>query len=711
MTTKIAVPDLSTRPTVEALDVTAADAELAELAALIAAFDQAYHTDDAPLVSDAVYDALRQRNAAIEAKFPLSVRADSPSQRVGAVVSEKFSKITHAIPMLSLDNAFSEEDVTDFIDRIRRFLGLADGAPVAISAEPKIDGLSLSLRYEKGRLVHAATRGDGTVGEDVTTNVRTIPDVPQVLSGADVPRVLEVRGEVYMAKNDFVALNTRQEAEGKDPFANPRNAAAGSLRQLDSRITASRPLKFWAYAWGDVTADGIWPTLTTGAGVLQQFKSWGFPVNDRFSVMDTMGDLMASYTGIETDRADLPYDIDGVVYKVDDLALRERLGFVARSPRWAIAHKFPAEKAITQVNDILIQVGRTGALTPVAILEPVNVGGVLVSRATLHNEDEITRKDIRIGDTVVIQRAGDVIPQVVSVMTDKRTTDSHPFDFPRRCPECGSHAVREADEAVRRCEGGLICPAQAVERLRHFVSRNALDIDGLGEKQVAFLWGQERIKTPADLFTLAARDKTDFALKPLANFEGWGKQSVENLFAAIDAKRQIAFDRFLYGLGIRHVGRTTAALLARTYGSFDAFMAAMTAATNPESDAWQDLLAIDGVGPVMAAALVAFFDEPQNRALMTQLQALLTIEEAVQPDTQDQPLAGLTVVFTGTLEQMTRNEAKARAEALGAKVAGSVSAKTSFIVAGPGAGSKAKKAADLGVEIKSEDDWMQIARG
>lgn len=704
--TKISLPDLAELPDISRLDTTEAVQELEMWATLIKGLDTAYHSADNPVVSDAQYDAYRARNLAIEDAFPHLVRPDSPSRRVGAPVSEKFDKVTHVVPMLSLDNAFSPEDVAEFVARVRRFLGFSDDTPMPLIAEPKIDGLSLSLRYEQGRLVRAATRGDGAVGEDVTNNVRQIKAIPQILTRT-CPDVLEVRGEVYMSKADFVALNARQTSLGKDTFANPRNAAAGSLRQLDSRITADRPLSFWAYAWGEVSTEADWIKTLSGSQILDMFQNWEFPVNDLSGVFDDAEGLMGHYAFIEQTRADLPYDIDGVVYKVDALSLRDRLGFVSRSPRWAIAHKFPAEKATSHIENITIQVGRTGALTPVAELAPVNVGGVLVSRATLHNEDEILRKDIRVGDTVVVQRAGDVIPQVVEVVMEKRPPDSILFSFPQACPICNSPAIREEGEAVRRCTGGLICSAQAVERLRHFVSRNALDIDGLGEKQVKFLWGQDMVKTPADIFTLAARDK--MRLNPLFNYDGWGKTSTENLFAAIEDRRESAFERVLYGLGIRHVGRTTAAVLARSYGSFTTFIDMMHLAADETSEAWADLNNIDGVGPVMAQAIVAFFNDSQNQVLVANLIEQMHITDAVQPDRTQLPLAGQTIVFTGTLEQMTRNEAKARAEALGAKVAGSVSAKTSFVVAGPGAGSKAKKAAELGVEVKSEADWMVLA--
>ena len=701
-------PNLSKLPAIEALNSEQAAEELKTWATVIGELDTAYHTADAPLVDDAAYDSYRQRNQAIEARFPALLRPDSPSRRVGAPVSDKFGKVQHILPMLSLDNAFNPSDVSVFIDRIRRFLGLSDSVPLALSAEPKIDGLSMSLRYENRRLVTAATRGDGTTGEDVTKNIRTIGHIPLVLP-SDAPDLIEVRGEIYMSKADFDTLNTRQTDAGGERFANPRNAAAGSLRQLDSRITAQRPLKFWAYSWGVVTPNDAWSKLKTGNAVLNQFRAWGLPVNTRYPVAHTLEDLMDQYDHMELTRADLPYDIDGMVYKVDDLALRQRLGFVARSPRWAVAHKFPAAQAVTRINAIAIQVGRTGALTPVAELAPVNVGGVVVSRATLHNEDEIQRKDIRVGDKVIIQRAGDVIPQVVSAIEAERHENTIPFEFPSTCPVCGSQAVREPGEAVRRCRAGLACEAQAVECLRHLVSRNALDIDGLGEKQIQFLWEKQLVREPADLFTLAVRDQAPDNLRPLAKYDGWGNISVQKLFAAIESRREIEFDRVLYSLGIRHVGRTTAALLAKTYGNFTGFLSAMQAAQDCQSDARHELNSIDGVGPVMAAALVEFFNHPQSSKVIERFLQQVTVVDAVVMDTASDALSGMTIVFTGTLEQMTRNEAKARAEALGAKVASSVSAKTSFIVAGAGAGSKAKKAADLGIDVKTEQEWLEIA--
>lgn len=696
--------DAADRP-VEDLSEAAAAAELARLAATLAAHNTAYHRDDAPTVSDAAYDALKQRNAAIEARFPHLKRADSPTDLVGAAPSEAFAKVTHAIPMLSLDNAFTPEDVTEFVEGVRRFLRLAAEDEVALVAEPKIDGLSISILYEGGRLVRAATRGDGRTGEDVTRNVRTVGDIPEVLTGTDVPAVLEVRGEVYMARDDFAALNARQAAAERKTFANPRNAAAGSLRQLDPSITAARPLKAWIYAWGAVSDEEAWIAAgSTHMDVLDRFRAWGLPVNDRIARAADVGALLALHAGFEQDRASLPYDIDGVVYKIDRLDWRRRLGAVAKSPRWAIAHKLAAEQAQTKLEDIRIQVGRTGALTPVAHLAPVTVGGVVVARATLHNEDEVARKDVRVGDTVVIQRAGDVIPQVVEVILAERPADSRPFEMPDACPECGSHAVREEGEAVRRCTGGLVCPAQAHERLRHFVGRDAFDIEGLGEKQVRTLREKELIRAPADIFTLAARQQD--SLTKLENLEGWGKTSVAKLYAAIEARRSVPLDRFIFGLGIRHVGLGTARLLARHYEDAERFVAAMAAAGEPGA-AREELLNIDQIGAAVADALAEFMAEPNNRKVVDDLLVQVT-PTPLEAAATASPVAGKTVVFTGTLEVMSRAEAKARAEQLGAKVAGSVSAKTDLVIAGPGAGSKEKKARDLGIEVIDEAGWLAL---
>ncbi len=686
-----------------------ASVELVRLADELARHDGYYYADDAPVISDSEYDALRQRNNEIERLFPELVLDDSPSKRVGAAAQEKFEKVTHSVPMLSLSNAFNDGDVQDFCDRIRRFLGLNENQELAMTAEPKIDGLSASLRYEHGELVVGATRGDGQVGEDVTVNLRTVKDIPHRLHGA-FPDVAEVRGEIYMSHADFIQLNQRQEEAGKPPFANPRNAAAGSLRQLDSTITASRPLKFFAYAWGELPVQS-WDTQMQ---VIDQFSRWGFEVNPLMKRCVDVDEMIRVYRIIEQQRSALGYDIDGVVYKVDRLDWQQRLGFVSRSPRWAIAHKFPAEKATTVLRDIEIQVGRTGQLTPVAKLDPVTVGGVVVSNATLHNADEIARKDVRIGDTVIVQRAGDVIPQIVEVVEGKRPKDSEPYEFPSICPACGSKAVREINPATghedvaTRCTGGLICPAQAVERLKHFVSRNAFDIEGLGAKQIEAFYHEGRVIRPADIFTIKERDSG--SLKKLKDREGWGDLSARNLFEAIDDKRSIGLDRFIFALGIRHIGETTARLLARTYGTIDAVMKAMDEAADEESAAYLELVAIDGIGVVAANALVQFFAEPHNREAVDALLKQVSPQpaEAVAKDT---PVAGKTVVFTGALEKMTRSEAKARAESLGAKVAGSVSAKTDLLVAGPGAGSKLKKAQSLGVEIISEDDWFDLIEG
>jgi DNA ligase (NAD+) len=708
-------------PDIAVLDLTpeAAKAELERLASEIAEHDRRYHQEDAPTISDADYDALRQRNSAIETRFPDLVLADGPSAQVGAAPASGFGKITHRVPMLSLDNAFSDDDVRDFVGRVRRFLKFDPlmGA-LAVTAEPKIDGLSLSLRYEDGKLVYAATRGDGTTGENVTANAKTITDIPQTLAGS-VPDVVEVRGEVYMAHKDFEALNARMVANGGKVFANPRNAAAGSLRQLKSEITASRPLRFFAYAWGEMSA----LPKDTQDGMVAQLAAWGFQINPLMKRCETVEELLAVYHGIEENRAQLDYDIDGVVYKVDRLDLQERLGFVSRSPRWAIAHKFPAEQAWTVLNDIEIQVGRTGALTPVAKLEPITVGGVVVSNATLHNEDYIKGigqdgepirggKDLRKGDTVKIQRAGDVIPQIVDVDLDKRADDAEPYEFPTRCPRCNSHAVREENEktgrkdAVRRCTGGLICPAQATEKLKHFVSRNAFDIEGFGDKQVDAFYQDDLVKTAADIFTLAERDKQ--SLTKLRNREGWGAVSAKNLFEAIDARREIDLHRFIFALGIRHVGEGNAKLLARAYGSWAAFYKAMTEASDLGNEAWAELNGIDGIGHIVADALVEFFAENHNREQLDALLEEVTPKDAEKIDASGSPVAGKTVVFTGSLERMTRDEAKAMAERFGAKVSGSVSKKTDLVVAGPGAGSKLKKASELRIEVISEDDWFEL---
>ena len=685
-----------------------ARAEHARLAAVIATHDAAYHRDDAPTVSDADYDALRRRLTAIESAFPILDTAASPSATVGAKPSEKFATVRHRVPMLSLGNVFADEEVTEFIARVRRFLGLGAEAPLAVTAEPKIDGLSCSLHYAAGRLVGAATRGDGYAGEDVTANVRTVAAIPQTLLGPDIPDILDVRGEIFMTKEDFATLNARQREAGRPAFANPRNSAAGSLRQLDSAITAARSLQFFAYAWGEASS----LPAATQSGMIAAFARFGLPTNPLTQVCDTAEALITRYRAIEALRSTLPYDIDGVVYKVDSLAYQARLGFVSRAPRWAVAHKFPAERATTTLLAIDIQVGRTGSLTPVAKLAPVTVGGVVVENATLHNEDEIRRKDVRVGDTVRLQRAGDVIPQIIEVLLEARPEGAEPFRFPETCPACGSAAIRAIDEktgtadVVRRCTGGLVCPAQAVERLRHFASRNAFDIEGLGDRQIELFYAEGMIRTPSDIFALEERDKA--SPTKLANRDGFGATSVRNLFAAIANRRNITLNRLLYGLGIRHVGETNARRLARHFGTIEALRAAARAGIDAASEGRAELCAIDGLGAVVAEALADFFAEPHNEAELDRLLAVVTVEpmEAVAATS---PVSGQTIVFTGTLEKMTRDEAKARAESLGAKVSGSVSKKTDLVVAGPGAGSKRTKAEELGVRVISEDEWLVLA--
>ncbi|MEM9027438.1 MAG: NAD-dependent DNA ligase LigA [Pseudomonadota bacterium] len=695
-----------------------AAAELARLAREIAYHDERYHGQDAPEISDAAYDALVRANAEIEARFPELVRSDSPSQRVGSAPRDGFGKIRHAIPMLSLANAFSGDDVHDFVARIRRFLSLGDDERLELTAEPKIDGLSIALRYERGRLTQAATRGDGAEGEDVSANIATVKTIPARLNGDDVPDVLEVRGELYLGHKDFRALNAAQEAAGLKVFANPRNAAAGSLRQLDPSVTASRPLQYFAYAWGQVSA---FPAETQ-SGVIAAFSAWGLPTNPLARVCTTPDELIAYHEEIGHERAALDYDIDGIVYKVNRIDLQERLGFVSRAPRWAIAHKYPAEQAETRLLDIDIQVGRTGALTPVAKLEPVTVGGVVVSNATLHNEDEIARKDIRIGDLVRVQRAGDVIPQVLGPVLEHRPENSEPFMFPQFCPKCGSRAEREVDpktgeaDVVRRCTGGLLCPAQAVERLKHFVSRNAVDIEGFGAKQAEFFYETERVTQPADIYTLAGRD-ADFP-EPLATLKGFGKRSVEKLFAAIDSRREISLDRFIFALGIRHVGETTARDLATAFGSWDAFRGTIDQAIQEkvsaspdaaaEGAAYAEISDIDGIGGSVVNALIAFFSERHNVEAVDALLAQVTVQPFERDIATETPVVGKTVVFTGTLERMSRSEAKSQAERLGAKVSGSISKKTDYLVAGAEAGSKLKKAQELGVTVLTEDEWISL---
>lgn len=675
-----------------------AAADLAELARQIAHHDRLYHQQDAPEISDADYDALRARYRALLAAYPHLRPAADPESQVGAAPAAGFAKVTHAVPMLSLANAFTDEDVADFIDRMRRFLQLSDDAEMAIMAEPKIDGLSCSLRYERGRLIVAATRGDGTTGENITANVRTIADVPKELRGA-YPAMVEVRGEIYMNRADFMTLNEQRAAEGEPLFANPRNAAAGSVRQLDSAVSAARPLRFFAYALGDMAGT----RAASQAALRKELAAWGFQLNGPARLCRSAAEILDFYRSIEAQRHALPFDIDGVVYKLDRADWQERLGFVSRSPRWAIAHKFAAEQAETRLRAITIQVGRTGVLTPVAELEPVTVGGVVVSRATLHNEDEIERKDIRVGDIVRVQRAGDVIPQVVAVDAARRPVGAEKFVFPDRCPECGSLAAREEGMAARRCTGGLICPAQAVERLRHFVSRDAFNIEGLGEQKVAELWKDGLLHSPADLFRLGTHRAT------LAEREGWGEKSVDKLLSAIEARRRIGFEKFIFALGIPQVGEATAKLLARHYRDLTAWLAAMQAARLPESPARQDLENIDQIGPLVAQDIVDFFAEAHNLEVIADLSRSVEVEPYTPPQAgAAQTLAGKTVVFTGTLLGMGRAEAKARAEALGAKVAGSVSAKTDLVIVGADAGSKAAKARELGVQVIDEAAWLQI---
>ena len=700
---------------VENLDPKKAAQEAETLSQALSQANQQYYQEDAPQLTDAEFDRLKARLTEIETAFPELLKNSSPTQQVGAAPADGFGKITHAVAMLSLSNAFNDEDVAGFDQSVRKYLGLEGEAPLAFTSEPKIDGLSLSLRYEDGTLVHAATRGDGTTGENVTANARTIADIPQQLTGA--PAILEVRGEVYMSHEDFAALNERQSARGGKVFANPRNAAAGSLRQLDPNITKNRPLRFFAYAWGEVSA----PLADTQFAAIEALSELGFQTNPLTKRHETVEGMIANYNAIAEARAQLGYDIDGVVYKVDDLALQARLGFRSTTPRWAIAHKFPAELAFTTLEAIDIQVGRTGALSPVARLTPVTVGGVVVSNATLHNEDYIAGKDskgaeirggrdIRVGDFVEVYRAGDVIPKIRDVDVSKRADTAVSFEFPTSCPECGSPAVREEGDAVRRCTGGIVCPAQAVEKLKHFVSRAAFDIDGLGSKQVEQFYKDGWVREPAEIFTLRARFGS--GLQQLKNREGWGEKSANGLFDAIDLRRSVPLNRVIFGLGIRHVGEAGAKLLAQTYLSWDAFENAMREASDPQSAAWADLLSIDGVGEVMAQSVVSTFANAVERAAIDRLVAELSIEDMAQIAASDSPVAGKIVVFTGTLTRMSRAEAKAQAEDLGAKVSGSVSAKTDLLVAGAAAGSKAAKAEKLGVEVIDEDAWLTlIGRG
>jgi DNA ligase (NAD+) len=693
-----------------------AKVELMRLALEIEGHDRRYYQDDAPSVTDAEYDALRQRFNTIEKRFPEFVSSDSPSQKVGAAPSGRFKKVRHVVPMLSLDNAFAEEDVLDFVGRIQRFLKLGDNDKIDFSAEPKIDGLSMSLRYEDGELVTAATRGDGAEGEDVTANIRTLEDVPQKLKGRKAPGICEIRGEVYMTKKAFLALNERQKAAGDTIFANPRNSAAGSLRQKDPAITASRPLGFFAYAWGEMSA----MPEDTQSGMIGWFERCGFKTNPLTKLCHSVEQLIAFHRKIEEQRAELDYDIDGVVYKIDRLDWQERLGFVSRTPRWAIAHKFPAERAVTVLRDIEIQVGRTGSFTPVGKLEPVGVGGVIVQNVTLHNEDYIKGiggdgeqlrdgRDIRIGDTVVIQRAGDVIPQVVDVVIDKRPNNAREFHFPKKCP-CPLHTdvVREetatGEEGSRaRCTGEFACPYQKIEHLKLFASRRAFDIEGLGEKQITYFFEQGWVKEPADIFTLQARNPK---LK-LEAIEGYGETSVRNLFAAIEERRRISLERFIFALGMRHVGETTALALARGYGSWQAFHDACLKVAEGDEEASDEMDALDQIGETVIASIKAYFGESHNRGIVERLTREVTILDAVKPKSSS-AVAGKIVVFTGSLEKMTRDEAKATAERLGAKASGSVSKKTDYVVAGPGAGSKLNDAKKHGVAVLTEDDWLKL---
>ena len=678
-----------------------AAAELKRIAEEMAKSDIAYYQNDAPYLTDSQYDELKRRNEEIEKLFPDLIRADSPSKRVGAPIQSEFGKVPHRFPMLSLADVFSIEEVEDFIDGVKRFL--KTDSDIAFMCEPKIDGLSFSARYEKGIFVQGATRGDGQTGEDITENLRTISQLPLEIKNA--PEVLEVRGEVYMSKEDFFTLNKTNESLGKKIFANPRNAAAGSLRQLDPEVTRSRRLSLFAYTWGEVS-ERVWDSQQD---FFNHLKAWGFPTNPNNCLCQNVKEIEKFFADLMTIRSSLSYDIDGVVYKVNDILLQERLGFLTRTPRWAVAHKFPAEQALTKINNIRIQVGRTGALTPVADLEPVNVGGVIVSHATLHNEDEIKRKDIRIGDTAIVQRAGDVIPQIVGIKPELRPDSSIPFEFPIICPECGAHAIREEDEAVRRCTGGLTCPAQAIERLKHFVSRDAFDIEGLGDKIIEDFYKQKIITNPVDIFTLEERNRPqeiDLFNKAggleLEKKEGWGKKSVENLFASINKSKNISLARFIYALGIRQVGTATSRLIAQNFGSWQHFEKDMVAAQT------EKLLAIDGIGESMACDIVEFFKEEHNQQTIKKLREIISIEDFKETIRNDSPLAGKTVVFTGTLETMTRSEAKAKALSQGAKVAGSVSKNTDFVIIGADPGSKAKNAKELGITILSEVEFLQL---
>lgn len=694
----------------DALSPAEAGAEMARLANEIERHDKLYHGKDAPEISDAAYDKLRASYKALHEEYPHLAPPNDPEARVGAAPAAAFGKVAHSVPMLSLSNAFTAEDITDFVERVRRFLNLPEDAALAFMAEPKIDGLSVSLRYEDGALVQGTTRGDGAVGENITANLKTVSAIPHRLK-KPFPKVAEVRGEAFMTRADFLEMNRQRAAwnaanpdrKPLEPFANPRNAAAGGLRQLDPGVTASRPLGFFAYAFGELSE----PVGKTQQELRARLLQWGFTLNEPARLCEGAAALMKYYSELEGKRAALPFDIDGVVYKVDDLALQQRLGFVSRAPRWAVAHKFAAEQAETLLKAITIQVGRTGALTPVAELEPVNVGGVTVSRATLHNEDEITRKDIRVGDTVRVQRAGDVIPQVLGA-NEARPRGPEKFKFPTHCPECGSSAVREEGEVVRRCTGGLVCPAQAIERLRHFVSRDAFNIEGLGAEIIETFVAEGLVKAPADIFRL--RGKREKIAGRKIGKKSWQEKSVDNLMAAIEARRAIPLEKFIFALGIRQVGEATAKLLARRYGSLAAWRAAMTAAGDENSEAWSALTNIDQIGPSVAHDIAEFFAEKHNRNVLDDLAREITVADAAAPAAGNGPFAGKTVVFTGTLAHMGRSEAKAKAESLGAHVAGSVSAKTDFVVAGEDAGSKAKKAAALGIKVLSEDEWLALIK-
>lgn len=687
---------------VDQLTEEGAKEELKYLAEIIALHDRLYYLEDQPQISDAAYDEFRLRNAAIEKKFPHLIREDSPSLRVGAPLTGPFKKVKHRRAVLSLDNGFEDQDVYDFMDRIRRFLGLPQETPLEIVAEPKIDGLSATLEYEKGAFILGATRGDGIEGEDITQNLKTLRDIPNLIESKDFPALTEIRGEVYMRHEDFMAMNVEREKDNLPLFANPRNAAAGSVRQLDPKVTASRPLKFFAYACDDYAPFHV----PTHWAFLERLKACGFVVNPLARLCKSVEEILAYYHELEAQRATLPYDIDGIVYKVNRLDWQKRMGYSARAPRWALAHKFPAQKAQTLLEDILIQVGRTGTLTPVAVLKPVTVGGVVVSRATLHNEDEIARKDVRIGDTVILQRAGDVIPQVLSPVLEKRPENAKPFVFPHTCPVCGSHAIRLPGEVARKCIGGLICTAQAALRLRHFVSRDAFDIEGFGSKHVDAFYKEGLIRSPQDIFTLEKRDQE--SLTPLRFREGWGSQSAQNLFKSINARHKIPLHRFIFALGIPQVGQATAKLLARHYLSYTVFRDAMIAAKDQESESYTGLISIDGIGPSVSEDLIAFFDEPHNLQVLHNLLEEITVLNETPPQISDSPLANKTIVFTGTLERMTRAEAKVRAESLGAKVSSSVSAKTDYVVVGADAGSKAKAAEALGVKVLGEEAWLKL---